>query len=90
MWVGKIAQCDVCGREYLKKGPKVRCCSEECRILLARQLRKQYETMHKVNRRREIVSRRQESTNRILREANASGLSYGKYVAYLAAKEETA
>ena len=83
MWVKKMALCEICGNEYIKAAPNSKCCSDKCKELMEKRLSEERKANKKANNKRKIMQERQDELNRILREAAAHGMSYGKYVAYL-------
>lgn len=89
MWVKKMALCEVCGKEYLKTTPTRKYCSDECSKLMERRLHQESRIAKKASYKEKIAQERRYDLNRILREAAAHGMSYGKYVAYLERKGES-
>lgn len=66
MWIKKMAQCEVCGREYLKTTPTRKYCSDECKELMKINLKRESQKARKANRKREIAQERRDDLNRIL------------------------
>lgn len=81
-----VKECEICGSEFYSQTARQKVCSHECFLERARRTSRKA-TKKKQDEKEEIKARKLSLDEKIAK-ARALGISYGKYVAIMQAKEQ--